>query len=1007
MYKYILLLLITWGCQQSSAQQKLKKKTTAPTADTVQTKKDTINLKEVVINTGYYQVPKERSTGSFDYISNELINRSTGSNIIARLEGITSSLNFDRRKSTRETASTSALRVRGLSTIASDESPLIVIDNFPYEGDINNINPNDIESVTILKDAAAASIWGARAGNGVIVITSKQGRYHQKTSLSFNSNVTIGKRPDLYYNKKWLPAATIMGIEKELFDKNTYQPVPETALSAYVELLFAQKNGSISQTAFNEQEAIMRNTDVRQQALDHLYQQSLNQQYSLNVNGGENLYRYYLSAGIDQNRGMLIGNANRRLNLNLQNSFKPVQALELTGGIWYTRSNASNNGVNLSMLDYESNYAASPYTRLIDDSGNSLAIPYRLRKTYTDAAPALGLLDWTYNPIADRDKVNNTSQGTEIRFNGGARLNFLQHFNANLSYQYINKLSYSKTHLNKDSYEVRDMVNGLTQANGSRIIPYADILRQGSDFESNTHSGRLQLNYQQHIGRQEFSALAGSELRQQIQNVSPGYTVYNYNPEVLTGTATYSYEQAYPMRPSGTRLIPAPSVPIGKTTDRYLSWFANAAYTYDKKYTISGSIRWDGSNLFGVKTNQKGVPLWSVGLSWEISKEDFYQFSCLPYLRLRGTYGSSGNINKAVTAYPVIGYSTESLTKLPYTRIVSAGNPGLRWEMVKSFNIGLDAGSKNKRIQGSIEYYLKKASDLIGQKFMPPSSGIIPDVVPLTTNLINYANLSTRGIDLQLNTQNLSGAFSWETAVLFSYVRNKVTNYSNSATNALNFYFGSPIPLQVGLSRDVTYFLPWAGLNHNTGKPNIPAQYNNDYKAYMDTYPISDLLTGVTIPPYFGSIRNSFGYKNIQLSAVISFKSGYVFKRESLYPSSEYLAPPNYHMDYFNRWQQPGDELHTDVPAAGPADTYLSQVYNRSAALITKGDHIRLQDISLSYNIPVKYTKHLGIQKIRIYGYARDLGIIWRANKQNLDPEYPTASYPDPASYALGLNVSF
>lgn len=229
----------------------------------IRLKEDNSELKEIVINTGYYQTPKERATGSFDYISNDLINRSTGSNIIARLEGITSSLHFDRRENSREAVNAPELRMRGLSTINSNEAPLIVVDNFPYEGDINNINPNDVESITILKDAAAASIWGARAGNGVIVITTKQSRFNQKTSITLNSNVTIGNKPDLYYNQRWLPSTTVMDFEKELFSKNTYAQQPETVLPAYVELLIKKKAGAISEADFNIQETRMKNTDSR------------------------------------------------------------------------------------------------------------------------------------------------------------------------------------------------------------------------------------------------------------------------------------------------------------------------------------------------------------------------------------------------------------------------------------------------------------------------------------------------------------------------------------------------------------------------------------------------------------------------------------------------------------------------------------------------------------------------------------------------------------------------
>lgn len=1000
MYRYLIFIIAFLAVQQSEAQ-------TRPKADTSRLEKDTVKLREIIINTGYYQVPKERATGAFDHINKELLNRSTGSNILQRLEGISSSLHFDRRSNSKETANVPSLRVRGLSTIASNESPLIVVDNFPYEGDINNINPNDVESVTLLKDAAASSIWGARAGNGVIVITTKQGRYREKTAINLNTNVTISERPDLFYSPRWLPSELVMGFEKELFDKNTYSVMPETALSSYVELLFAKKNGTISENEFIRQETIMRNTDLRKQAFNHLYQLGVNQQYSLNINGGESKHKYYISAGMDNSRDFIIGNRNRRLTLSLQNSIKPIEALELTGSIWYARSNATNNGVNLSMLNYETTQVASPYTRLVDDLGQPLSIAYRYQKAYIDAATSQGLLPWNYSPLTDRELVNNTALNTELRFNGSARLNFKKYLNAAITYQYINGTGYSRSHFTKDSYEVRNLVNSLTQANGSRIIPYADILSQGGNNESITHSGRFQLNYLRQLGEQNFTALAGTEVRQQLKINTPGYILYNYNPEVQTGTATYNYEGIYAQRPSGSAMIPGPPRAIGRLTDRYLSWFANAAYNYMERYTLSSSIRWDGSNLFGVKTNQKGVPLWSAGLSWEISKEGFYAFSQIPYLRLRGTYGSSGNINQQVSAYPIIGYSTDALTKLPITTIRSAGNPGLRWEKVGMLSLGLDAASENKRIEASLEWYRKKASDLIGEKIMAPSSGIVPDVLPLIVNRINYANLEVKGVDLQLKSRNLTGDFLWESALLFSYVRNKVTNYNDNTASTSSFYFGSPTPLQVGLSRDVTYWLPWLGLDNQSGKPVIPDQYGGNYRTYHDLFPAGELQHGVAVAPYFGSLRNSFSWKGIQVSALIAFKGGYVFKRESMSTSGEYLIPAVYHRDYYKRWKQPGDEKFTDVPVAGSTDTYLNLAYNRSSALISKGDHIRLQDISISYTLKERLSRKLGLQKLSCYGYARNLGILWAANKHGLDPEYPHASYPEPSSYAIGLNINF
>src|SRR5690606_35119719 len=201
-------------------------------------------LDEVVVNTGYYSVAKERATGSFTHVSQEMLDRSVGTNILQRLEGVTNGLQFDRNQLTGEnTSGKPELRVRGLSTIEGNASPLIVVDNFPYENDISTLNPNDILEVTILKDAAAASIWGARAGNGVIVITTKKGTFNQRAKLSYNTNFNFSDKPDLYYNQGFLPSETVMRIQQELFERGVYPERPETKIPGYAELLIQRRDG--------------------------------------------------------------------------------------------------------------------------------------------------------------------------------------------------------------------------------------------------------------------------------------------------------------------------------------------------------------------------------------------------------------------------------------------------------------------------------------------------------------------------------------------------------------------------------------------------------------------------------------------------------------------------------------------------------------------------------------------------------------------------------------------
>lgn len=975
--------------------------------------RDPAALQEVRINTGFYQLPKERATGSFTQIDNKLLNRTVSGSILQRLDGLASGVQFVNANGTKA----SDIRVRGLATIQSDETPLIILDNFPYDGDIENINPNDIESISVLKDAAAASIWGARAGNGVIVITTKNGRYNQKAEISTNSNLTIGEKPDLFYNQNRLPGETVMAIEKEKYEKGGYYlaTAEQTPFPEYVELLIKKDNGSISETDFLNRETALKSADVRDQALKYLYQPSVYQQYSLNVRGGGDKFRYYLSAGDDRNRSTVEGDQAERLNLNLQNSFIPAKGLELTGGVWYTRSTARSNGLELSDLAAVnvSGIGISPYMRLKDEDGNNLPVVKDYRLAYVENAETSGLLDWQYRPLDETRLADNQSKATELRFNGALKYSFLQHFSVDATYQYLQAHSQNTSRYDKDSYFVRNTVNRFTQSDGSRIIPYNDIFYGFMPALTTSHSGRMQLNYNQVLKPGNvIAALAGWEIKETVRENDPGYILYNYDSDLLTSSTVFDYTKYYTTRPSSGSVIPSQLIDKLRYTDRYLSWFGNLSYTIKDRYILSGSARWDGSNLFGVKTNQKGTPLWSAGGSWEMSRENFWNIGALPYLRWRVTYGSSGNVNKGVSVFPTVTYVPDGITNLQTAQITSAGNPSLKWEQVNTTNIGIDFATKGRKITGSIDYYVKSAHDLIGQDYFPPSSGIITDGTATATNLVNYADLKTHGWDIQVTTQNIrDGSFNWNSSVLLNYVRNKITDYKEGKLSAFSNWFNGIAPAMTGASRDVVYAIPWYGLDHNTGYPvvYINGQASGDYQTYYNSLTYHDLVkAGVSVPPFFASLRNVFSYKAVSLDFMLVWKSGYVFRRNSMNSGNEYTGI--YHMDYFKRWQMPGDEKFTNVPAhreIGVTVPLSGPVYSDSEALITKGDQLRLQDINLSYNFSRARYKRLPFNGLKVYAYSRNLGILWKRNKQGIDPDYYAAEYPAVKTFAIGLQVNF
>ncbi|AIM39246.1 hypothetical protein KO02_23070 [Sphingobacterium sp. ML3W] len=963
-----------------------------------------------VVNTGFYTIPKERATGSFTVIDNKLMNRSVGGNILQRLDGIAPGVQFVTPGGTKA----SDIRVRGLATIQSDASPLIVVDNFPYDGDISSINPNDIDNITILKDGAAASIWGARAGNGVIVITTKKGQYGQKGQLSINSNLTIGQKPGLLYGRNRLPSETVMAIEKEKYEKGGYylENAQQTPFPEYVEMLIALDKGTLSRAEFERKEAILKNTEVRSEAMKYLYRPAMYQQYALNARGGGENFTYYVSGGYDKNRLSEIGGANDRINLNLQNTFRPFRKLELSTALWYSRQNNQNNQLTLDDLKGNAtNVGLSPYTRLADENGNPAAVIKEYRQVYVGQAEVNGLLGWQYRPLEERGLMDKRGNSDELRANLGLRYDFLPHFNISASYQYIRGNSSSTAEYDKDSYYARNIVNRFTQADGTQIIPYGGVFRELSSTFSGSHSARTQLNYSQSLGREhEITVLTGAEVREMIQASNPGYTLYNYDPDLLIGDNNYNYTENYKTRPSGRSRLLAPLSAKQQFTDRYLSYFGNASYTYKTRYILSGSLRWDGSNLFGVKTNQKGTPLWSAGASWDLTKESWFKVSKMDYLRLRATYGIAGNVNKNVSSLPTIDHSaTGENTGLPRAIVRSIGNPSLRWEQVKTFNLGLDTRLLDNRISVSADYYIKNANDLIGARVVPPSTGIYPESFAEKSNLINYADLKTKGMDIQLSSRNILGAFNWNSTLLFNIVHNEVTGYSANNNIGLYNYLLPPSFPVVGKSKDVLFALPRYSLDPGDGTVMmfLDGKRTRNGVDYFNSLSPRDLIAaGVTVPTVYGSLRNEIRWKNMSLSFLISWKMGHVFRRSTTVPEGEYRL--QYHMDYLNRWQNPGDERWTDIPAtSGDPSDNLYAMFEQYENFVPSGSHVRLQDVSFSYDLPVTMLPGSVFKHVQLYGYARNLGILWKANRYGLDPDFPIADYVAPKSFAFGLRLDF
>ncbi|TDE09564.1 SusC/RagA family TonB-linked outer membrane protein [Dyadobacter psychrotolerans] len=973
---------------------------------------DQNQLGEVIVSSGYQQIPRERSTGSFVHVDNELLNRRVSTDVLSRLADVAPGLIFNRSGASKSGAQ-SAISIRGQSTLFAKEDPLIVVDNFPYTGDLGLINPNDVESITILKDAAAASIWGAQSGNGVIVITTKTGRFNQPVQVSFNSNITTGKRPDLYYLPV-ISSSDYIDIEQMLFSRGYYRSIEnadaKTALTPVVELLIENRDGKITDQQLQNGIEAFKGRDVRSDLNKYLYRNSLSQQYSLSIKGGSANQRYFASAGFDKNLSTSVGNGVGRVTLNVNNTYALLkQKLEISTAIYYTSSKTDQNAINTSDLNLSAGNPIFPYARLADENGNAVSLPHLYRDKFIAESMGKGLLDWRYSPQQELRLGDNSISNAEYRINLNTQYKILPGLNAQVLYQYVSNNTERKDRQDKDSWYVRDLINRFSSvgADGAviRPVPAGDILNLSS-VSSASHNLRAQLNFSKDWkGISSLSMLAGAEVRQ-LNTMGNGSILYGYDDELATSVmvdylANYT---AFVNPTSKSNRIPY-TASLSDLTDRYISYYANGAYTFKNRYTLSASSRLDQSNLFGVKTNQKGVPLYSTGLSWMISREGFYDVDWLAYLNLRMTYGYNGNIDKSLSAYTTAYYTEgiRSATGLPYATIANPPNPQLRWERTRMINFAVDFKTRNNIISGSFEYYLKKGLDLIGNAAFAPQTGI-------SSFRGNTANSKGHGIDLNLHSRNLNGSLGWQTDFFLSYAADQVTKYLLKPTSIAGSYLGGSnlVPTE-GKPLYAVYSYRWAGLDPANGDPigYLNDETSKDYAAIKSATTLDQLnFHGTMRPLIFGAMRNTITFKQLSVSANISYRLGYYVRL----PSVNYatiLSGQGGHADYNKRWQNPGDELRTNVPSMPTTINVLrNEIYAYSSALVQKGDHVRLQDINVAYTLSKARFKNFPFQSAQIYLYANNLGLIYKKAKMDLDPDY-ILSPPAPKTLSAGVKVDF
>lgn len=961
-------------------------------------------IDEVIVHTGYQALRPNEITGSIDLINEKTIQSRVGGNILDRIMGHSSGIN---QRIDKQELGTGVM-VRGLGTINGPLDPLIVFDGFIYDGDINNINPNDIESVSILKDASATSIWGARAGNGVIVINSKKGKFNQSIKVTFQMDQFIQKPSNL--NTQWgVDAKTEIEMERYLFDlgyfNSSIRSRPYQPLTPVLDILLKQREGHISDEEAEKAIEFWERQDSKQNYLDEFYRTAHGQNYNMNLSGGNERVNYMIGTSYS-NQVSELHEKSDRLNIRMNNQFLITPKLSLGTNLHLTKFKEKGGRPAYGTIT-PMNRAIS-YLAFRDDEDNPLAIDKNYRGYFIDGIGQGKFLDWKYYPAEDYKHVDRQLDRMELFSTVSLGYNPIPSLGFTGSFQYQIQFREQRSHNNVNSYYSRDLINQFSQIDGntggvSYVIPIGGIL-QSNNASVNSFTWRGQANFKEHFGSHSIHAIAGFELKGSGTRSKTNPNLYGYLEDPLVHNLV-DFINPHPHSVTGAQIRIGSSNSLNRTDYRFASFYGNMSYSYLNKYLLTGSLRRDGSNVFGANTNDRWTPLWSTGLGWNIHNEDFYADRVFSSMKIVMTYGASGNVDMTKTASPIASYNTNALTRLKFARVSTINNPDLKWERLAQLNARLELEHKSRRISSIINVFKKYGSDLYAQAPYDFTGWGVSSTI-----IRNAAKMEGYGIEVDLRTINIQKEhFNWNTSIFFNWNDNRTTEYY-AATNYSDLSKllggGRKINPIVGKPLYSIAAYKWGGLD-DQGNPlgyleGLPSSEYQKIITYGRDNGNNIRFFGSTIPRFYGSLSNQLIYGNLKLSFSLNYNFGYFVQKTFM--TDQGIVNGKFHKDFLNRWQNSGDK--TEIPAfVYPANSSKLTFYSSSETHVIPGDHVRFDYIRFIYSVRTSQWKY-PIRMFNLNVGIEDLPMIWIKNKHRIDPNFINGNEPQPR-FSLGVNLNF
>lgn len=1004
-------------------------------------------MKEVVI-TGYQTLTRSHSTGAIATIDEKTLNENINADLSTALEGRVAGLML-RKNPTGASADTPILRGMGtFSSVDVGYSPLLVIDGLPTELTLEDINPYDIESVNVLKDAAAASIYGSRAANGIIVLTTKKG--NGKLKVSINSDFFISTKPS-FKNMNYASTSDLIDYEQAVYKRerarvadtqtmfNTYGDIGSSNPKYYSPLYQLNRNleeGKINNADYNSTLDQWRKNDYYKDYSDNVWQNEFRQRYNIAFSGSTSRQNTYVSFNYDQAKERVINNESRSFNLYAKSSFQVNNWLNATFGI-----NATYSNDDVTDPDYNSYDIQKRYERITDDNGNLVISPFvAIKDGFTSGgainpvmaekiASLSGFKPITFNVLNALQEGIEKQNSLNLRAFANLRAKLWRGLSASTQFQYETTRNDNEQYYDVNSYKMRYAINALTAYNpATNAYTYVEGFSTGGRYEqlsskASNYSFRNQLDYTEDFsgGKHSINALAGFEMRETFVPRSIEQLRYGYDPVTLSSAVMNSLALSQTGTPSyiygNNRTLATVSRSQKEILHRYFSVFSSVGYTFLSKYNVTGSYRVDRADLFGVDPKYKNRPLWSVGLGWNASNEEFIkEIKWVTALKLRLTYGVNGNIDQSTTPYVTATRRNDNLYQsLQYTNITGQPNPMLRWEKTQSTNFGVDYSLFRGKLNGSIDIYRKYSSDLLATTDLDPTVGAL-------SRRINAGALMNKGVEFSIGSDWYNnGNFRIGSNLILGFNRTTVEKVTRAQSIA-SVYASSP--LDYFLENEVynsLYAYRYGGTVN--GYPYILDEKGNPSMAFdangtpiassLKTVNSTDALVnkGSLTPTYTGSLSQRFSYKQFDLNLLFVFSGGNVMRKDVMDLSSDAVNNAGIADRYTDANPNGNTRLFVDIDevARNYAITMSSQWRNSDINVID-GDYIKLRNISLGYNLPKLVANKLNITSAKFTFQMNNIW-YWSAAGNRIDPEVYSANsgtrnLPMPKTYLFGFNLT-